>query len=162
MYSHLRKYVFAPSPPPFVWIQWLYSHALMPIHEIFWRINFGANACGACIRTKAKTGKYSWQTILYIGFAAGGIVLPGSKYSYINASSANHLQSCRGPWTENLSRKVGAMFGSVLTQGSGQVSLTWCPKSYYSKPLFWRAETTPILGQTLRSGESKVLVIFWV
>ena len=26
MYSHLCKYAFAPSPPPSVWTQWLYSH----------------------------------------------------------------------------------------------------------------------------------------
>ena len=26
LYSHLLKYVFAPSPPLSVWIQWLYSH----------------------------------------------------------------------------------------------------------------------------------------
>ena len=67
------KYVFAPSQvcirtfASSMWIQWLYAHTLMPIgpiHKIyFWGVLFGASTCGACIRTQANKGNYSWRIV---------------------------------------------------------------------------------------------------
>ena len=39
----------------------------------FWGINFGANTRGACIRTRANTGKYSWQ-IIYVLVSCQGVI----------------------------------------------------------------------------------------
>ena len=65
MYSHLLKHVFPPLPPLSVWIQWLYSRVPdANTWKYFGEINFGANTCGACIRVRANTGKYSFGGVL--------------------------------------------------------------------------------------------------
>ena len=59
--AHLRDtctilHVFLPSPPLSV-CQYI---------DIFWGgINFGANTCGACIRTRAYTGKFPGELFMY-------------------------------------------------------------------------------------------------
>ena len=66
LYSLLRDYrkIFLRDHFPHI------SQSLEGIH-------FRANACRACIHTRANTRKYSWRIISCIGFVPGGIyVLP--------------------------------------------------------------------------------------
>ena len=54
MYSHLRKYVFAPLPPHSVWVHWLYSHISDANTENLGEFNSGANTGGTCIHTPGR------------------------------------------------------------------------------------------------------------
>ena len=48
---------------------------LMPIHKNIWgEFRFGAKTCGACIRTRVNTGRYSWR-ILYVWVSCQGAAI---------------------------------------------------------------------------------------
>ena len=77
----LSKHVFAPlqicirtfAPSLCMDTVAVFTHPDANTYKYFWGINFGANACGACIRTPANTEKYFWR-VIYVLVSCQGVI----------------------------------------------------------------------------------------
>ena len=91
-----------------------YPPGTKPVHagKKSWGINFCANTCGACIRTRANTGKYSWQIIYVLVLRQGLYFVEATKQSLCKTNSLACLLAVRDtPVAATLQRES---FGGII------------------------------------------------